>query len=602
MNSLFSITRERSQIRMIATLGVVLTMGFSFSTASAAESASAPVDVSWGTKIPLRDKVRLNATIYKPQTMTDPLPVIFTLTPYIGDSYHERAWYFSQNDYVFVLVDSRGRGNSEGRFTPFLQEANDGHDVVEWLAKQPWCNGKVAMWGGSYAGYNQWATAKEFPAHLVTIVPAAAAFPGVDFPMRRNIPYAYNIQWATFTSGVTPNMNLFQQSEYWNQVFRRLYDRHLPFTELPRLAGNLTTEFNTWISHPHRDDYFDAMNPTDEHFARLKLPILSITGHYDGDQLGAMEFYKRHTHFGAEEAKQRHYLIIGPWDHAGTRTPKQKVGGHTFGEASLVDLNQLHKDWYDWTMKDSPRPQFLKGQVAYYVTGAEKWEYADSLESMAQRKRKLFLSSTDGKANDVFHSGELTDQRPEGEVTPDHYVYDPLDTRPADLGREQIKDYLTDQRGALNLFGNGVVYHSAPFDEDVKICGNLLLVLWLAIDVPDTDLHVSVYEILQDGRSIALTDDYLRARYRESPRRQKLVTPGTVNRYAFDAFTFFSRRISKGSRLRLLVRSPNSIFTQKNYNSGGVVAEESGADARTAQVTLFHDAEHASYLELPIVD
>ena len=61
-----------------------------------------------------------------------------------------------------------------------MQEAKDGHDVVEWLARQPWCNGQVAMWGGSYAGYDQWATAKEFPPHLVTIVPTAAYFPGAD--------------------------------------------------------------------------------------------------------------------------------------------------------------------------------------------------------------------------------------------------------------------------------------------------------------------------------------------------------------------------------------------------------------------------------------
>src|SRR6185295_5443832 len=110
---------------------------------------------------------------------TDPLPVIFTLTPYIADSYHDRAMFFARNGYVFALVDVRGRGSSEGTFDPFAQEARDGYDVVEWLARQPFGNGKVAMWGGSYAGYDQWATAKELPPHLATIVPAASAHPGV---------------------------------------------------------------------------------------------------------------------------------------------------------------------------------------------------------------------------------------------------------------------------------------------------------------------------------------------------------------------------------------------------------------------------------------
>jgi predicted acyl esterase len=124
----------------------------------------------------------------------------------------------------------------------------------------------------------------------------------------------------------------------------------------------------------------------------------------------------------------------------------------------------------------------------------------------------------------------------------------------------------------------------------------------MALDVPDTDFYVSVSEILSNGKHILLTDDLLRARYRESLRQEKLIQPGEVNCYKFgDGFTFFSRRIAKNSRLRLIVRSPNSIYSQKNYNSGGVVAEESGRDARVAHVTLYHDAEHPSCLELPIV-
>src|SRR5205823_1130272 len=126
----------------------------------------ADYDLRWGVKIPLRDKVELNATLYLPKTpdgSPPKTPVIFTLTPYISDTYHERGAYFASHGYVFALVDVRGRGNSGGEFEPFTNEPRDGHNVVEWLAKQPFCDGKVAMWGGSYAGFDQWATAKEFP-------------------------------------------------------------------------------------------------------------------------------------------------------------------------------------------------------------------------------------------------------------------------------------------------------------------------------------------------------------------------------------------------------------------------------------------------------
>ena len=118
------------------------------------------VDLIWGVKIPMRDGVRLNATVYKPKGMREPLPVIFTLTPYIADTTHARAMYLAQNGYVFALIDCRGRGNSEGRFEPLADDGRDGHDIVEWLAKQAWSNGKVAMRGGSYSGFNQWSTLK----------------------------------------------------------------------------------------------------------------------------------------------------------------------------------------------------------------------------------------------------------------------------------------------------------------------------------------------------------------------------------------------------------------------------------------------------------
>jgi len=239
--------------------------------------------------------------------------------------------------------------------------------------------------------------------------------------------------------------------------------------------------------------------------------------------------------------------------------------------------------------------------VAYYLMSAEEWKYSDTLESISNKTMHLYLNSANGQANDVFHSGTMDSTLP-STAQPDRWVYDPLDIRPAELEREEIKDNLTDQRYALNLFGNGLVYHSPPFDVDTEITGYLKLVVWIALDVPDTDFQVNVSEILFNGKHILLTQDFLRARYRESLRQEKLIAPGEINCYEFDGFTFFSRRVARNSRLRLVISCPNSIQIQKNYNSGGVIAEESGHDARVAHVTLYHDADHPSCLELPMVE
>jgi predicted acyl esterase len=106
---------------------------------------------------------------------------------------------------------------------------------------------------------------------------------------------------------------------------------------------------------------------------------------------------------------------------------------------------------------------------------------------------------------------------------------------------------------------------------------------------------------MPDGTSVLLTSDLLRARYRDSATEPKLAKPGEINRYELSGFTWFSRRIAKGSRLRLVFNSPNSIYVEKNYNSGGNVEQESGKDARIAHITLYHDAAHPSSLEIPIV-
>jgi uncharacterized protein len=584
---------------VVAPLLIILMMDAGAVCAQNKPAAEDPaVDLQWAVKIPMRDGVKLNATVFTAHGQKGPQPVIFTFTPYIGDSYTDRAVYFAKHGYVYALVDVRGRGNSGGEFWPFENEGHDGYDVVEWLAKQPYCNGKVTMWGGSYAGFDQWTVLKEFPPHLATIVPAAAAHPGVDFPFQYNIFGPYDVQWLTFTSGVTSNGSLFGNSSFWTAKAREIYMSHAAYQGYDKLVGNPLAVFQKWVAHPTPDSYYDAMVPSPEQYKRISMPILTITGHYDGDQPGAFTYYKRHMQYGTAEARANHYLIVGPWDHAGTRTPKVEVGGLKFGAASVLDLNKLHTEWYDWAMKGGAKPEFLKKRVAYYLVGADEWKYADSLESIANATKTFYLGSS-GAAGDVFHSGTLTEGKPG--TAADSWTYDPLDTRPGASEPEDDPNYLTSQRAALNLFGEGVVYHTEQFAEAIEVTGFAKLTLWLKMDVPDTDLEADLFEILPDGGSVTLTSATMRARYRDSLREAKPVPAGATEKYVFDNFTFFSRRIGKGSRLRLLVSSINSTGTEKNYNSGGVVAAESGKDAKTAHITLVHDAEHHSALELPIV-
>ena len=558
---------------------------------------AANVQFTWGVKIPMRDGIKLDATVYRPKT-DKPAPCVFTLTPYISQSYNDRGIYFAAHGYPFLTIDVRGRGNSEGEFRPMIQEAQDGYDIVGWLAKQPYCDGKVAMWGGSYAGYDQWAAAKELPPHLATIVPAAAAQAGIDFPMRNNIFYPYEVQWLTLVGGRTSQDKLFGNADFWKAKNRQWFEACQPLRDLDRLVGIPLKTFQENLDYPTQAAHWDAYNPTAEQYAKLSLPILTITASYDDDQPGAMAFYRQHMQYGNAAAKAQHYLIIGPWDHAGTRTPKAEVGGVKFGPASLLDLPRLHTEWYAWTMQHGKRPEFLKQRVAYYVTAADEWRYADTLEAVTAESRPLLLDSAGDGANDVFNSGGLTASAAHSD--PDHYVYDPRDVSGAELEAKLDPDSLLDQTAIYAGRGKQLVYHSAPFEKDTEVSGFFKLSAFIALDQPDTDFSAVVYEILPDGSSVRLTTDVLRARYRESLREAKLVPKGEVLRYDFNHFTFISRLVRKGSRLRLVLGPINSFYSEKNYNSGGVVAEESMKDARPVTVKLYHDREHPSALYVPI--
>ena len=578
--------------------------------ATATPPAATDYDIRWGVKIPLRDKVELNATLYFPKTPDGPAPktpVIFTLTPYISDTYHARGAYFASHGYVFALVDVRGRGNSAGEFEPFAQEPRDGHDVVEWLAQQPFCDGKVAMWGGSYAGFDQWATAKEFPPHLATIVPAAAAHPPYDYPSLDNVGFLYDMQWFTHTSGRTGQQNLFGDSKFWRTKFLDAYKKHIAFSTLDSFLGNPSKNFQRIIRHPMADAYYDGMVPTQEQFKRILLPILTITGQYDGDELGAMTFYRDHMANASPETRAKHFLIIGPWDHAGTRTPTDEVGGVKFGPAAIVDLNDLHRQWYDWTMKNGAKPEFLKNQVAYYLlapgnSGANgEWKYTDNFANLIANPKTLYLDSKNGDANGTFRSGMLVEKQPNEGA--DQYVNDPMDTsRGENVEGVEPKDKTAaiDQSFALCIGKDGLVYHTGPLPKETPLVGCPKVSLWVSLDTPDTDLQADLYEIQPDGTSIALWNDVRRLRYRESLREAKLVKPDEIVKCNFDPGLFVARRLMKSSRIRLVVYSPNSIFWQKNYNSGGVVADETAKDAHTAHIKIYHDAQRPSSIDLPL--
>jgi putative CocE/NonD family hydrolase len=516
----------------------------------------------------------------------------------MADHLHDRGTYFAARRLPFIAVDVRGRGNSQGQFRPFKGDGKDGHDVVEWVAAQPYCNGKIGMYGGSYLGHVQWVTVAQFPQHLVTIAPTAAPFLGVDVPMRGNIFQAYQFRWLSGVDGSLWRQKMFADVGFWIDVFRRLYESGVPFREADDAVGTPLEVFQEWLRHPELDAYWDSMNPSDDQYAKCRLPVLTVTGIYDGNQLGALEHYRRHMRSSSPEARAQHYLVIGPWNHAGCGIPVGEFDGIKVGAESVIDMYGLHYEWYSWLMQHGPKPALLKDKVAYYVMGAERWRYAATLDLVTERFVALYLDAATNPV-DALRSGCLSLERPQ-DAAPAEYVYDPRDVSIAALESTVEETCLTEQRVIHASVGKILVYHSVPFERDTEISGFFKLAAWISIDQPDTDFRVRVYEIDLQGGSILLTSDCLRARYRASLREACLVSTHEPLLYSFERFTFVSRMIRKDHRLRLVIDSNNSIYEHRNYNCGGVVSAESQQESRRVTVRLFQDTVYPSVLSVPI--
>jgi len=570
-----------------------------FFSATISSYDSKDIEIIIHQQIPMSDGVLLAARIWKPAEMSKPLPTIFALTPYVTDEAQDKGMFFARNGYAYVQVDCRGRGNSEGTFLPLEREGPDGADIVEWIAKQPWCDGQVAMRGGSYRGFDQWQTLKEMPPSLKTIVPTAAAYPGIDFPLPCNIFRTYFPQWHALVAEKTINWNLFYDNQYWNDKYYSVYKEYTPFRKLAEKLGTNIEMSERWLAHPTYDEYWQALTPSEQDYVKMNIPILTITGYFDTDQPGAMTYYKEHMQYGTEKGKGKHYLIIGPWSHAGTRTTAKQLGRLVFGENSVLDINRLHLEWYDWILKGGEKPEFLKKRVCYYMMGENKWKNADQIEEISNGKAVWYLSSKDGKPHDFFHSGSLKKTLNSVSKTPDVFRHDPLElmSREDYLKEKQIQIYAQQREFFPD---EKLVYHSPSLEKDCEVAGYARVVAFIEMNVPDADLGVSLFEIRPDGQHIFLGQSLIRARYRNSLSKAELVKPGEINVYEFNSFYFSARKLRKGSRLRLVLYGLNSPDWEKNYHSGGVIADATKKDAKTATIKLYHDTNHPSRLELPI--
>ncbi|QTD57315.1 CocE/NonD family hydrolase [Parasphingorhabdus cellanae] len=559
------------------------------------------VDVLLQNIVAAEDGTPLAITIWKPGPDNQRYPTVLVATPYVSDEAHPRARKYADRGYAMASLDLRGRGGSKGEFIPFSDHGTDICDAIAWIKEQPWSDDNVVMRGGSYRGMTQWMAARSCPDEIETMIPTASVYPGYDFPIvAGHRSQKYTAGWLGFVAGSAMNPNFYTDSDYWRE--RTSYRDHVPFSEYDAFIGLPSEHFQTWVNRLSEPEAWAASAWEPNDYAQMHMSVLTVTGYYDGDQPGALRYFREHQEGAPQSAAINHYLVMGPWSHGGTREPRQKLSeGVEFGPAAVFDMDQFNLDWFDWRLGRGAKPDLLKRRIAYYVGGAEEWRYANKLDEISSERRKFYLSATPDEAYDVFRSGHLVDA-PVNQEEPHRFRSDPLDTSPADL---TDTDWNAIRDGSLRstvpaYMPETLIFHSPPLDKGLTLAGQMRLRLYLEMDTPDADIFVTVYAMFPDGQPLYLGGDVVRARFRNG-LKPSLVEPGVVEAYEFKNFLWNAWALPEGTRLRLTVGPYNDPSAQKNYNSGGRLGFETLDDARVAQIKLYHSTEYPSVLEIPVV-
>ncbi|WP_442264895.1 CocE/NonD family hydrolase [Tenacibaculum sp. ZS6-P6] len=498
------------------------------------------------------------------------LPAIFIYNIYAGSYDYEVAKRAAVNGYVGVVVNTRGKRLSKNEINPFEFDGADAYHIIDWISKQKWCNGSIGMMGGSYLGFSQWSATKKTHPALKTIIPQVAVGIGVDYPMHNNVFMSYMLQWIKYVdSNKFTNDALFRDYKKWDKVNSTYYEKGLAFNTLDSLLnGKKNPIFQRWLSHPSYDSYWQNMIPYKNEFKNINIPVLTTTGYYDADQVGALDYFNKHYKYNTNA---NHYLVIGPYSHGGGQHyPTKKLMKYTLDETALISIHELAYQWFDFILKGKEKPALLKDKINYQVMGANEWRHAKSFDEINANPLKLYLTNvTNGDAY------KMTTNKPKHNG---HISYE------VDLSTREK----TDKHGVFsyNIVNsevtpeNALSFISEPFEKEVTLTGLFNGEMTIISNKKDVDLAMTFYEIQPDGSYFLLSDTHVfRVSYARNNEKRQLLEP--YKPYAFPVKRTFmtSKKIKKGSKLFVVIGVNKSKSWEINYGTGKPVSEETIKDA-----------------------
>lgn len=543
----------------------------------------------YNVRVPMRDGVTLSADIFRPAETRrgTRVPVILVRTPYNKNqkTYTDPARYFSERGYAFVVMDVRGRGDSDGEFVPYRNDGRDGYDAVEWCAEQDWSTGNVGTLGASYLGRIQWLAAVEAPPHLRTmIVMVTPSDPFVENPIG-----THGLQHLCWLYLVNGRLRQLMEEVNWNPVYE-----HLPLMTMDERAGFSSPKWRTELAHPTRDEYWEAICYQNK-FEQINLPVMHISGWYDDQQVGTpLNFIGMTTHGATPFARANQKLLMGPWGHAINTT--RQLGEVDFGAQALIDLRGYQARWFDFWLKEQDTSIMREPAARIFVMGENRWRDENEFPLARTRYTNYYFHSK-GNANSRFGDGALATALPEAEKS-DRYTYDPA--RPTPYVTDAVSSQIggPDDYSAIQRRDDVLVYVTPPLERDVEVIGPVRVILYASSSAVDTDFVALLFDLHPTGFAQRLCDGIVRARYRSGMETTSFIEPHKIYRYEIDVWNT-CQVFLQGHRIGVQIASAAFPKYDRNLNTGAEIA--TATRMIPAEQTIYHDAEHPSALVLPII-
>ena len=543
-------------------------------------------------RVAMRDGVDLSTDVWLPP-VRGPFPALLIRNIYNNADRRYLSWMppFVAAGYAVVMQDCRGRHDSDGVWNPYICEVTDGFDTVEWVGRQPWCDGQVGTFGVSYPGFTQTVSAPLRSQYLKALVPIASQQDNWGHHrVSGAIHWSVSLFFATLIGRT-------MQTEPVALLDQPSLLRHLPLATAIEANVGRSDYYRGVIEHDRYDEWYSRYSLR-HRYSDVDVPAYFMTGWYDSlmrETLAVFQGWKTGARSSSARALTR--LLVGPWSHQISPWGRAPLGPNgefeemVFGAHAVGDNIAEHLRWYDARLR-AGRGAGIDDEppVRLFVMGRNEWRSEGEWPLARAVATPFHLAAGGGLSRNAPASND---------PTPDQFRYDPADPVPSWGAQYQSADLGGPRdRRAVEERADVLVYTSEPLEADLEVTGPIALELWAMTDALDTDWTAALVDVWPDGRAIILCEGICRARYRDEMAAPVLAPAGVPTRFRVDMWST-SNVFLAGHRIRLEVSSSNFPRFDRNLNTGGRIGFET--EWRVAHQTVFHDPTRPSHLVLPVV-